>query len=290
MISPSSPHSERKNGVTKANNHRFNTDTDFCNFSQMSSWYIQVSYKQVIDVEIAIGGSKNQWREWRLERLLNYEDQTSLEIIQITSLGVKQIETYHMSHISRRHLLLILVCCCVYAQSFTLKSISCSKRFSDSKIWMATFDEVNSASSMNKQIVVGFTTDAWNIGMRKYKDFLAVNKMEWKIQKLNIQCVEVRSWMNFYGPRNLCNWSSHLLPFHLTTSMLWQLCNLGLSAPYVVCAIHWFDFSFSIPEEIVHSICHIFILSFSLLTVDVSQLYSLTMIVDAISTITHISS
>lgn len=97
-----------------------------------------------------------------------------------------------MSHMSQRYLLLIFVCCCVYVQSFALKPVVNNERFLDSKMCMATFDEVNSAPSTNKQIVVGFTTDAWNIGMRKYKDFLAVNKMEWKIQKLNIQCVEVR--------------------------------------------------------------------------------------------------
>ena len=48
-ISPSSPHSERKNGaLSKADNDRFNKDTDFCSFSQMSSWYIKVSWYLVL--------------------------------------------------------------------------------------------------------------------------------------------------------------------------------------------------------------------------------------------------
>ena len=36
----------------------------------------------------------------------------------------------------------------------------------------------------SKKCLVGFSTDAWNIGQRKYKDFLAVHKMYKRIQKV----------------------------------------------------------------------------------------------------------
>ena len=55
----------------------------------------------------------------------------------------------------------------------------------------ATMDDVNSSKAVRENIIVGFTTDAWNVGMRKYKDFLAVYKMVWKVQNHDVQCVEV---------------------------------------------------------------------------------------------------
>ena len=36
--------------------------------------------------------------------------------------------------------------------------------------------------------------DAWNIGQRKYKEYLAVHKMAKMIQKNNIACVELPLW------------------------------------------------------------------------------------------------
>lgn len=52
-------------------------------------------------------------------------------------------------------------------------------------------DELGGFRQVEKRVLVGFSTDAWNIGQRKYKDFLAVHKMAKKIQKMNIACVEV---------------------------------------------------------------------------------------------------
>ena len=48
--------------------------------------------------------------------------------------------------------------------------------------------------------LVGFTTDGWNVGMRKYKDFLAVHKMVNRVQKQDVQCIEVieRASANFF--------------------------------------------------------------------------------------------
>jgi hypothetical protein len=63
------------------------------------------------------------------------------------------------------------------------------------KAKMATFDEINSPKVSNSKILVGFTTDAWNVGMRKYKEFLAVHKMTWKVANHDVQCVEVRRFL-----------------------------------------------------------------------------------------------
>ena len=63
-----------------------------------------------------------------------------------------------------------------------------SKSFSLKQSYL---DELNVFKTAEKRVLVGFTTDAWNIGQRKYKDFLAVHKMAKKIQKQNIACVEV---------------------------------------------------------------------------------------------------
>ena len=52
-------------------------------------------------------------------------------------------------------------------------------------------DDLNVFKPAEKRVLVGFSTDSWNIGQRKYKDFLAVHKMTKMIQKMNIACVEV---------------------------------------------------------------------------------------------------
>lgn len=77
-------------------------------------------------------------------------------------------------------------------------SESCSQAFRASfcrqipdQMKQATMDDVNSSKAVRENIIVGFTTDAWNVGMRKYKDFLAVYKMIWKVQNHDVQCVEV---------------------------------------------------------------------------------------------------
>ena len=54
-----------------------------------------------------------------------------------------------------------------------------------------TLEEANSSSSSAAKTLVGFTTDGWNVGMRKYKDFLAVHKMVSRVQKQDVQCIEV---------------------------------------------------------------------------------------------------
>ena len=54
-----------------------------------------------------------------------------------------------------------------------------------------TSEEVNFSSTTGPKPSVGFTTDGWNVGMRKYKDFLAVHKMVSRVQKQDVQCIEV---------------------------------------------------------------------------------------------------
>ena len=71
---------------------------------------------------------------------------------------------------------------------------SSSSRQTQTVVKQSYLDELNLFKAADKKVLVGFTTDAWNIGQRKYKDFLAVHKMTKKIQKQNIACVEVPMW------------------------------------------------------------------------------------------------
>jgi hypothetical protein len=71
---------------------------------------------------------------------------------------------------------------------------STGRRQQDTAVQQSYLDELNLFKAADKKVLVGFTTDAWNIGQRKYKDFLAVHKMTKKIQKQNIACVEVPMW------------------------------------------------------------------------------------------------
>lgn len=49
-------------------------------------------------------------------------------------------------------------------------------------------------------IVIAFSKDAWNIGQKKYKDFLAVHKMVKRMQKSNVACIDVSMWEIAQGP------------------------------------------------------------------------------------------
>lgn len=62
------------------------------------------------------------------------------------------------------------------------------------------FEELSLGKASEKKCLVGLTTDAWNIGQKKYKDFLAVYKMYKKVQKANIACVEIPMWEISQGP------------------------------------------------------------------------------------------
>ena len=56
------------------------------------------------------------------------------------------------------------------------------------------FEDLAQLGKSEKKCLVGLTTDSWNIGQKKYKDFLAVYKMYKKVQKANVACVEIPMW------------------------------------------------------------------------------------------------
>ena len=90
--------------------------------------------------------------------------------------------------------LLVLCAICVHGFTWTLQTKGARVRQHSLSIQQSYLDELNLFKAADKKVLVGFTTDAWNIGQRKYKDFLAVHKMTKKIQKQNIACVEVPMW------------------------------------------------------------------------------------------------
>jgi len=58
---------------------------------------------------------------------------------------------------------------------FTSSSYSRSKAHLSNRALKASYlDDLNLFKSSDKKCLVGFTTDAWNVGQRKYKDYLAV--------------------------------------------------------------------------------------------------------------------
>lgn len=64
----------------------------------------------------------------------------------------------------------------------------------------AYLDDLNIFKASEKKCLVGFTTDSWNIGQRKYKEFLAVYNMYKRVQKLGLACIEIPMWELVQGP------------------------------------------------------------------------------------------
>lgn len=91
-------------------------------------------------------------------------------------------------------LLILIAVICANGFSLRIHSKSTGGRQHSLSVRQSYLDELNLFKAADKKVLVGFTTDAWNIGQRKYKDFLAVHKMTKKIQKQNIACVEVPMW------------------------------------------------------------------------------------------------
>ncbi|KAJ1391932.1 hypothetical protein B484DRAFT_283890, partial [Ochromonadaceae sp. CCMP2298] len=72
---------------------------------------------------------------------------------------------------------------------------SSSRRFSSSYL-----DELN-VFKTEKKILVGITTDAWNVGQKKYREFLAVSVMLKRLQRAGgCGVVEVPLWEISQGP------------------------------------------------------------------------------------------
>eukprot|EP01041_Mallomonas_annulata_P005020 gene5020-10044_t len=61
-------------------------------------------------------------------------------------------------------------------------------------------DDLNIFKASEKKCLVGFTTDSWNIGQRKYKEFLAVYNMYKRVQKVGLACIEIPMWEIAQGP------------------------------------------------------------------------------------------
>jgi len=80
-------------------------------------------------------------------------------------------------------------------------SVSISRKF-DKKSYLTCsyFDDISIFKSPDKKSLIGFSTDTWNVGQKKYRDFLAVNKMTKHIQKRNLPCVEIPLWEITQGP------------------------------------------------------------------------------------------
>lgn len=94
---------------------------------------------------------------------------------------------------------LIVVCSLAIANSYRLAPSSLP--FRDQMTMKSTnYLEDLSLFKSEKKVLVGFTTDAWNIGQKKYKEFLAVNKMVKRINKSNLACIEVPMWEAVSGP------------------------------------------------------------------------------------------
>jgi len=87
-----------------------------------------------------------------------------------------------------------------YATSFRfVRLIGQTSHFNTPSLKSSYLDELN-VFKAEKKVLVGLTTDAWQVGQKKYKEFLAVNKMAKRIQKSNLACVEVPMWEISQGP------------------------------------------------------------------------------------------
>lgn len=62
------------------------------------------------------------------------------------------------------------------------------------------FEELNVFKNSEKKVLVGFTTDSWNVGTQKYKSFLAVNKMVKKIAQTKISAIDIPMFEVAHGP------------------------------------------------------------------------------------------
>lgn len=85
------------------------------------------------------------------------------------------------------------------------KTIHHSSRIFDSHekgkpLRLSYFDDISIFKSSDKKVLIGFTTDIWNVGQKKYKNFLSVSKMVRQIQKQKLPCVEIPLWEISQGP------------------------------------------------------------------------------------------
>lgn len=63
------------------------------------------------------------------------------------------------------------------------------------------FDDISIfKSSTEKRTLIGFTTDAWNVGTKKYRDYIAAHQMSRFIQKKSVPSVDIPMWEINQGP------------------------------------------------------------------------------------------
>ena len=95
------------------------------------------------------------------------------------------------------HILFVLILC-IPADAFF--SLCANKRNTKSFLTCSYFDDISIFKSTEKKSLIGFTTDSWNVGQKKYRDFLAVSKMQKHINKRQMPCVEIPLWEITQGP------------------------------------------------------------------------------------------
>lgn len=85
--------------------------------------------------------------------------------------------------------------------SLTRSGVSFIRSRERTRTFAASYiDELSNFRNTDKKCLLGLGTDAWNIGTKKYKDFLAVHHMVKKVQKMNIAAVEIPMWEVAHGP------------------------------------------------------------------------------------------
>ena len=99
-----------------------------------------------------------------------------------------------------RYTIFLVICYIILSTSFKLYRNS--RLFNSELIQLkeSYFDDVSLLKSADKKSIIGFTTDFWNVGQKKYKNFLPINHMIKRIQKLNYPCVEIPLWEIQQGP------------------------------------------------------------------------------------------
>lgn len=100
-------------------------------------------------------------------------------------------------------LLGVLVCLVNFACSFRQCIVSAERNRGGVRyIRMSSsyLDELSVFRSTDKKCLLGLSTDHWNIGTRKYKEFLAVHGMAKKLQKSGVAVVDVPLWECAHGP------------------------------------------------------------------------------------------
>jgi len=99
------------------------------------------------------------------------------------------------------HALSIFVLCLASAAGVLLSANYRSAVRPSTRLGGSYLDELSLfKGAAEKKCLVGFSTDSWNLGTSKYKDFLAVHKMYKRIQKANIACIEIPMWECTAGP------------------------------------------------------------------------------------------